>query len=230
MAKVNVVLDMLNAAGFSNFHILESAVDEINVANIVELLKVVGCPPDLRAAAAGDLVGALRTSAPAVRREVRLAAAPSLEHRAEVLAKRLRIGTPDLGPQVVQSAFLPAGTRWPTRHKEQLSLAGGATLRRHLETEERGRQLALLATALRESGLPAVVLAETAADPEGLLRMTTGARRGTTIRNRVLQWRRMADWMRSACGKPWPSSVVVLIDYLCDVVDGGAPPSTTSQR
>jgi hypothetical protein len=85
--------------------------------------------------------------------------------------------------------------------------------------------LGLLAAALRESGLPVVLLAETASDPEGLLRMTAGARRGTTIRNRVLQWRRMADWMRAACGRPWPSSVVVLIDYLCDVVDGGAPPS-----
>jgi hypothetical protein len=225
MAKVYVVLDVLNAAGYVNLHFLESAVDEIHAEGFDELLRVVGCPPDLRAAAAADLVSSLTTSRHVVRREVRRAAAPSLEHRAEVLAKRLRIGAPDLGPQVVPSAFLPAGTRWPTRHKEQLSLAGGATQRRHLETEERDRQLALLATALRESELPVVALAVSAADPDGLLRMTAGARRGTTIRNRVLQWRRMADWMRSACGRPWPSSVVVLIDYLCDVVDGGAPPS-----
>jgi hypothetical protein len=226
MAQVQVVLDTLTKAGYSDLFIIESALDEINVVDIEELLGIVGCPPDLRAAAAGDLVVALTAAAPVVRREVRLAAAPSLEHRAEVLAKRLRISLPDCGPQVVQSAFMPAGTRWPTKHKEQLSLAGGATQRRHLETEERDRQLALLATALRESQLPVVLLAESAADPEGLLRMTAGARRGTTIRNRVLQWRRMADWMRSACGKPWPPSVVVLIDYLCDVVDGGAPPST----
>jgi hypothetical protein len=225
MAKVAVVLDTLKNAGYENFHILESALDEVGVEALGELLEGIGCPPDLRAVAAGDLADALTAAALAVRREVRLSAAPSLEYRAEVLAKRLRLSGPDLGPQVVQSSLTPAGTHWPTRHKEHLSLAGGPTQRRHLETEERDRQLALLATALRESELPVVVLAASAADPEGLLRMTAGARRGTTIRNRVLQWRRMADWMRSACGRPWPSSVVVLIDYLCDVVEGGAPPS-----
>jgi hypothetical protein len=225
MAQGATVLDLLAAAGYSDLHILESSVDTVDAAEVNGLLEAVGCPPDFRAAAAGDLARALLAAAPSVRREVRLAAAPSLEHRAEVLAKRHRAAAPDLGPQVVQSAFMPVGTRWPTRHKEQLSQAGGATERRNLEAEERGRQLGLLAAALRESELPVVALAQSASDPEGLLRMTAGARRGTTIRNRVLQWRRMADWMRSACGKPWPSSVVVLIDYLCDVVDGGAPPS-----
>ena len=52
MAKVHVVLDSLMNAGYSDLHVIESAVDEINIEGIEELLGVVGCPPDLRAAAA----------------------------------------------------------------------------------------------------------------------------------------------------------------------------------
>ncbi len=64
MAQGATVLDLLAAAGYRDMHVLESSVDTVDAAEVNGLLGAVGCPPDFRAAAAGDLARALLAAAP----------------------------------------------------------------------------------------------------------------------------------------------------------------------
>ena len=162
-------------------------------------------------------------------RECRQIVGANFEQKAEALAKRARLVQPDQGPAVVMTAIPVRGSRWPTRFRAALAGASNEDERRTLEKADRDSQLTRLAAALRLADFPVVRLADQSADPEALLRMAAGSKRARTVRARVLNFRRMTGWMQTSTGRAWPPTVVNLIDYLRDVVDGGAPRTVPDQ-
>ena len=43
--------------------------------------------------------------------------------------------------------------------------------------------------------------------------------RASTIRKKVCEWRKVRNFSLGACGRPWPSHVGIVLDYLRERVD-----------
>jgi hypothetical protein len=223
------VLECLSRAGFSKTRLLVATLESEGIAGVTGLLAQVGLDPGLCARAVHPLVAAITGAEARVDRERRRTAEAHFEHRAQVLERCRKAARVEAPQVVIPSAITPRGGRWPTRHKANIAAAVVGNERAQLEFKEQARRRDDLVSALRASQLPIVALAAGSADPDSTIRAAAGSKRASTIRGRLRQWRLFHRWMQAVHQAPWPTHVVQLVDYLTDLVAGGAPRSAPSQ-
>ena len=138
-----------------------------------------------------------------------------LEHQRE---KRRKVLDGLEASEVVERVKL-VGTakifKWPTRLGKKLHLAGAdLALREMAERSERDRWLAELRELMKSAKLP-VALKST--EDSLMLRIAKG-RRPNTLRKHVKTWQKVAQWLESTYGKPWPSNASEFAEYIEAIV------------
>ena len=126
----------------------------------------------------------------------------------DLIAVRTRRGATKTSADVPADGAMTRCRKWRTKRGKALALAANPNERKDHEEKIRAQWVKELVKDLRLCGLPAVLAAEEAMDPDAHLRRCARGRRPATIRARVHEWRRASSWLKRAKGVPWP------LDYL----------------
>ena len=218
---------LLDAAGFRLQRHLGTLLDAEGPPGLRALLHQVGVDPLHREDVFIFIEDLCGRKAGLFAYERRRAATFDCYDMVEQLSKRAR---PDKSASVTPVVSPPTGGRWPTRYRAALAKVETEEERGRAEHAERQRQQGLLAAELEALELPVVIMARQSMDPKAFLALAAGSHRPGTIRVRLQRWARIRRWMVEVVGRPWPRSVVDLIDHLMDITtQEGATKTAPSQ-
>ena len=116
-------------------------------------------------------------------------------------------------------------SRWPVSVRARAGLEGNPRARELAETAERSTWVGDLRDIVVGAKLPIVQLMSTMLKPEAALSGVGRGRRASTLRRRVLDWKRAARFLTVFIGASWPMGPGDMIDYLATLADGGASKS-----
>ena len=150
----------------------------------------------------------------------------NLEREERQKAKRFRLlSPPRVAASDVYSELLGLDAKLQCRVSKSYfrsQLKNPSASKTELEAAARETWLAELVGILQEADLPICSMVDTTSDPLGMLKRSFGSRRMKTLRNRARSWRKVREWLISFKGKPFPSGVADMLDFLHFLVQEGA--------
>ena len=84
------------------------------------------------------------------------------------------------------------------------------------EHQERERWLEVIVQELKDLDAPSWQEAQKSSDPGQTLRVQLGAKRASTLRSRVREWRRIREWLMKVVSVNVPQDSMDVLDYLRD--------------
>ena len=141
-------------------------------------------------------------------------------------AKRFRLlSPPRVAASDVYSELLGLDAKLQCRVSKSYfrsQLKNPSASKTELEAAARESWLAELVGVLQEAELPICTMVDATSDPLGMLKRSFGSRRMKTLRNRARSWRKVREWLISFKGKPFPTGVADMLDFLHFLVQEGA--------
>ena len=103
--------------------------------------------------------------------------------------------------------------------ERDMTLVGDELGRQRLE--KRSKWLRELRTLVEATSLPIVGIASQMEEPEAIMSILGRGRRASTIRRRVIDWKKASRYFMLTCGDVWPTGPTPFVDYLSVLATGG---------
>ena len=108
-------------------------------------------------------------------------------------------------------------TKWPTKLRRSLALAGSATARETAERAERDRWVREVRAVIVAADLPVLHVSSLGS----ALQDVAQGRRARTLRKRVNDFAKLSRYCAIVSGKSWPHGVGMVLDFLASLAEGG---------
>ena len=128
---------------------------------------------------------------------------PRREQSKEEIFSGLVLGSPALALEVLQKSI---------RQRKLIHGAQGE----NREALLREKWALVLAQYIEEAGLPCAARVAALPNPRAAWCRLFGTRRGKTLRNRALAWRKFHSWLEITFGESWPGGVDRFVKYLTE--------------